>query len=887
VFVVLLTVALPAWTDVAHGPALAAAQVFFRAAQVEQEGELPCVPVLCMTPVKFDVGWESGTVRFFVTNCECDVLEWTAASACSWAQVSPESGTLAALETATVVITYTYNDSCDTRSCDIGVVAPGAIGSPGGIRLNQGKRTTPDMCVAPTVRNVWANAGTVGFEIWNWSCVDVNWGTSKDVAWVTNITPASGTLRRDERVLVEASVSPNPSCDPRTGRIYFTAPGQTKEKYGTINQAGSTRSFLDVSTTLLSAPATFGVTTFQVSNTACGTVEWAAATTCSWVLGLSPESGTLGANESASVSVVHLANTVCSRRQCDIRVTAPEVDGSPRTIRLSQEEGGSPVLSVTPSTLNVGSASGWTSFAVKNSGCSNMVWAASHACGWLTSISPSSGQLGAKETATITVLYAANSGDASRTCPILIDAPGAGGPKTLNLVQASLASPVLSVAPLEHGVEADAGTFAFTVTNSGAGTLNWSAQQQCSWITSVSPSAGSLAAGQSTTVMASYGANANATSRACTVAVAASGAVGSPQTVSVTQAGQSGQPVLSVAPNARTVSDKAGSTSFTVTNTGSAPMSWGASTDCGWITGISPTSGTLAAGQSTLVSVAYAANPQSGSRNCSILVTAPDAADGAKTFTVAQAANSDPVLQVSGIASIVDAKAGVAMFTVANAGGGSMSWSANAACSWITSLAPTSGTLAAGQGITVVLNYASNLDGPPRSCNITVNAPGAVNSPQTIGLSQAGDETPALAVSSATLAAEADAGSATFNVMNAGNGPLNWSLAWECDWVSSVAPTGGALAAGANATVTVTFDENTGADERACVITVTAPGVDGSPQTVTLNQAGVETAPPPCCGLCPLFKDDWKSSLPKQLGDLFLLGASFMIVLALAKMRRP
>jgi len=874
----------PAWAVRGAGLGVSAPQVLL-AAQADQD-EPPCKPVLCLTPTKFDVGWQSGSVRFFVTNCECETMDWSAVSACGWATVEPTGGTLGPLETVAVVVTYTYNDSCDGRTCDIAVAAPGAIGSPTAVKLNQGQRTTPDMCVAPTVRNVWQNSGVVGFEIWNWSCVTVNWSANADCEWVTSINPPGGTLQRDERVLVECSVQANPDCDIRSCRVYFTSPGQTDPKYGLINQAGSTRSAMEVDQTRIDVGAAFGLASFQISNTSCGDMEWEAEASCSWVAAVSPASGIVGPGESQTVNLVYEANEKCAERQCLVEVTSNAVQGTPAVVTLVQEPGGPPLLSVSPTSLKVGNSNGWTAFTVKNSGCSSMSWTATHGCGWLTSVAPNTGVLNAQESITVAVVYGANTLPEERNCSITVDAPGAGGPKTVAVTQTGLGSPQLVVTPLAQSVGAGAGTFTFAVANAGQGTMSWSAQQDCSWITRLSPPMGTLTAGQSSAVTVNYGTNPAATPRTCSIAVTAPGTAGSPQTVAVQQDGLTGTPVLSLAPASRTVLDEAGTTTFTVSNSGSAPLDWTTGVSCGWVQA-SPSGGTLTPGQGAVVSVSYEANSDPSTRSCAVLVTAPGASGSPKTFSLGQAGNDTPVLELSGVSQALGSKAGIATFTVKNAGGGTMNWSAAAGCSWVTRLAPASGSLVSGQSINVVVSYDGNSGGAARNCAITVQAPGAAGSPQTLTLNQAGDETPALSVSPTTIEAEATDALASFTVTNTGQGTLNWSAAWECDWVAGVAPENGALAAGASETVTASFSENDGADARTCEVAVIAEGAAGSPKTVTLEQAGTEEPPPCCCGPAgSLLDKDWKSTIQRQLGDLLLLGASLVVVLAFARFRK-
>ena len=95
-------------------------------------------------------------------------------------------------------------------------------------------------------------------------------------------------------------------------------------------------------------------------------------------------------------------------------------------------------------------------------------------------------------------------------------------------------APVLSVAPTNAPVSAAAGSTNFSVSNSGTGTLSYSATvaSGSSWLSIASGATG----GNSGTINVSYSTNASA-QRSGTIQVTATGASGSPATVTVTQAG--------------------------------------------------------------------------------------------------------------------------------------------------------------------------------------------------------------------------------------------------------------------------------------------------------------------------------------------------------------
>ena len=151
--------------------------------------------------------------------------------------------------------------------------------------------------------------------------------------------------------------------------------------------------------------------------------------------------------------------------------------------------------------------------------------------------------------------------------------------------------PTLLVDPSGRTVAKEAGTTTFTVNNGGDGTINWSAAvtSQSSWLSITSGASGV----NSGTIVISYAANTSNEKRTGAIRITANGAEGSPKDVTVTQE-DSGKPVLSVAPANRDVTKDAGSTTFTVSNTGTGAMKWVSQVISGgeWLSITSGSSGT-------------------------------------------------------------------------------------------------------------------------------------------------------------------------------------------------------------------------------------------------------------------------------------------------------
>jgi hypothetical protein len=276
-----------------------------------------------------------------------------------------------------------------------------------------------------------------------------------------------------------------------------------------------------------------GIASFSVSNTGTGTMPWTAAVTSGgdWLSIISGSSGT----NAGTVNCSFTANTGVTRTGT-IRVTATGATGSPIDVTVTQMTW-TPVLSVYPDSRDVGKDIGTTSFSVSNTGAGTMPWTAAVTSGgnWLSITSGFSGS----NSGTINCSFTPNTGTLSRTATIRVTATGAtGSPKDVTVTQTAInaQTPVLSVSPGSRDVAKGAGATTFSVSNIGAGTMPWTVVVTSggSWLSITSESSGT----NSGTINCSFTANTSTTNRTATIRVTATDATGSPQYVTVTQAGQ-------------------------------------------------------------------------------------------------------------------------------------------------------------------------------------------------------------------------------------------------------------------------------------------------------------------------------------------------------------
>jgi hypothetical protein len=122
------------------------------------------------------------------------------------------------------------------------------------------------------------------------------------------------------------------------------------------------------------------------------------------------------------------------------------------------------------------------------------------------------------------------------------------------------AQPVLSVSPVSRDVAKNAETTMFSISNTGAGTMLWTTAVTSggSWLSITSGASGTNAG----TIDCSFTANTGISARTATIRVTATDAAGSPQYVTITQAGQES---LTISGSVKTASGSIGVSGVTIT----------------------------------------------------------------------------------------------------------------------------------------------------------------------------------------------------------------------------------------------------------------------------------------------------------------------------------
>jgi len=416
----------------------------------------------------------------------------------------------------------------------------------------------------------------------------------------------------------------------------------------------------------------------------------------------------------------------------------------------------------------------------------------------------------------------------------------------------------------------DADPQSFTIENTGTDTLNYHLSIMETWLScddqNGDPESGTLAAGESIAVTVSYDTDSlTAGTHTNTIMVEDPNATNSPQNLGVTLT-VTGKPeiTLSTASLTHTIDegDSQASDTFTLENTGNAELVYNISDNATWLS-CDPDSGTLAAGASATITVNYtgeedlAASPPT--HTATISVSDNSGVADSKEITVELTVNAVAIASVNPttLSQTVDLgnNADSQSYTITNTGSAELTYSISDNATWLSTVDPAGGSLAAGASATITVNYTTGGLTPPGTYTATITISGnASNGDQTVSVSMRVYGIPVIALDPTELTPATNQGSdaapASFTLGNTGNDTLNYTItdnadAGGVDWLSC-SPTSGQVSKDPPYPgITVVYDT----DELACgtytaTITVASSAephaLTSATVSVTLTVTGVE-----------------------------------------------
>ena len=735
--------------------------------------EPPQPPALAVSPaaLSFSAAQGAPTVdakAFTVTNAGGGTLEFTASANAPWLSVSPGAG----VAPRTVSVTpSTAGLAPGVHTGTVTVTAAGAAGSPKTVDVTFTVTEAP-ACPAP--------AGLVGA----WGFDETTGTTAADASPAANDGTISGAARTTAGRFGGAlafdgsndwvTVDDDASLRLGTGMtasawVNPTAPGNTwrtvlfKQRSGGLSYAlyGSTDT---------GQPGGHVSTPFEVNARAPSSLPvgvWShlatsydGATLRLFVNGVQVASRAVGGaitNDAGPLRIggnaiwaewfagrideVRLYNRALSAAELQADMANPVTCAAPAV----------PSLAVTPASLLFAGVSGGPSPAgrtldVANLGGGSMGWTASEDVAWL-SLAPASGPNAGTVTVTPSI---AGLAAGTYSTDVTVTAAGAtGSPRTIPVTFTvdPPAPPALSVSPASVSLSTTEGAASpaartLTVSNTGGGTLNWTASDDAPWL-DVSPASGT--GGATITVTPATAGLAQGTYEA-DVTVTATGASGSPRVVPVTLTVGPPPPLRGVCPARESMGGtrggaRAAAETIDLSNGGGGTLSWTASENVPWLS-LAPAGGS---GAGTVTVTPTLAGLAAGRDTTDLTITAAGATGSPRVVPVTLAvAPPPPALAVSPASLEFSATEGGADPTakdvsVTNAGGGSLSFTVSDDAPWLT---VTPGDGSAPSTLSVEPSIAGLARGT-HEATITVTAAGVSGSPRTIDVSLTVTEQPA------------------------------------------------------------------------------------------------------------------------------------------------
>ncbi|MBW8035063.1 MAG: hypothetical protein FVQ79_05380, partial [Planctomycetes bacterium] len=178
--------------------------------------------------------------------------------------------------------------------------------------------------------------------------------------------------------------------------------------------------------------------------------------------------------------------------------------------------------------------------------------------------------------------------------------------------------------------------------------------------------------------------------------------------------------------------------------------------------------------------------------------------------------------------------------TISNPGGGTLAWTITPDCDWMT-ITPASGAVTTGTADVMLDIDQSKIDYGNHTCQLTVSAPNADNSPQTVTVTldvlppelSLNQNSFSFSVGGLTTPPDVQ----TLTIENTGYDTLNWTIteSTPCDWLT-VTPQTDQTTNVTPTEVTISVDPAVaGYGLHTCQLTVSDPNANNSPQTVDVT----------------------------------------------------
>jgi hypothetical protein len=736
-------------------------------------------PVLSFDPKSVDFGTTETQKSLIISNVGGGTLKWQSSKQQSWLSLSSTSGSLASGKSETITLKISRADLKPGQFKDI--ISLTSDGGKGDVTVTMAvPEPLPSLSFDPKSVDFGTTETQKSLAISNIGGGTLTWQASKQQSWLS-LSSVSGslTLGKSETITLKinrADLKPGSYRDV----ISIASNGGKGEVIVTMTVPEPPPS-LSFSPLSLDFGNTDIEKTLTINNTGGGTLNWKLSKKQAW-LSLSQTSGSLTSGKSTIITVsVSRGDLKPDSYKDAIALTSDGGDGSVAVtmgVILTN-----PTLSFSPASLDFGTTDIQKSLIITNTGGGILTWQLARQQEWLT-LSPSVGSLESGKSATITVKVSRNNatpGIYNDTISIKTNAANGNVPVTMVIPEPL---PALSASPKSLDFGSDSAQLAFTITNSGGGTLNWVASSKETWF-SLSAKSGSLGNGKSASVTAivdrakiipnSYTGNIALTSNGGNITI--------PVTLLM--------PGLVFSPSSLDFGLSDSQKTLTIKNSGAGTLTWKSSNKETWLS-LSSTGSSLSAGSSIDVIVTVSrANLKPFAYTDNILLTSNGGNGNVPvTMPIPGLSLSPTTLNFGSVDTQLKLK-------ISNIGGGTLNWQASKRQTWLT-LDPTSGVLPAGASVDITATISKTGITPGTYSDVISIVSDVGNNTVSVNMDVAG-----FLISTTSL----DFGSLdtqkTVTITNNGSGVLNWQSSKKETWLT-VSPASGTLEANRSANVTVT-----------------------------------------------------------------------------------
>jgi hypothetical protein len=463
-------------------------------------------PQAALEPSALTLGPLDDSSVLEISNPGGSTLDWTLASAATWASVNPASGRLAPGSLAQVVVSA--NRSGLTRGT---YIAPLYLTSNGGSRtatLTMEVGEGAGLHLDPPSIDFGLSSSQLPVRIVNDGYEALNWSAEPGASWIS-LSSRSGQIPPRSNGFVTVTASRNGlTYGPHQAAIRFTSNGGSAALTVnvTASPAGPPPSTSPSEIDVTPASLDFGGTTSElqvlVSNGGNDPLNWTGQPDASWAT-LSPNSGLVTGHSSTPVVVkASRAGLTAGTYQTTVRFLS---SGGTKTVTLllvvpsggptpnpePEPEPDRGQIHVTPASLNFGEAATKLNLLIQNTGASTVSYSAQSSDSWLT-LGSTSGTIlpGVTRVIEVTASRAGLSATGSYQASIQLTSNGGNVtvPVTLQVPPSPTPPPSppptqIHVTPASLNFGEAATKLNLLIQNTGASTVSYSAQSSNSWLT--------------------------------------------------------------------------------------------------------------------------------------------------------------------------------------------------------------------------------------------------------------------------------------------------------------------------------------------------------------------------------------------------------------------